>query len=514
MLWLLAILPMIVVLIGILYFKQSGSTMAIVGWLVTVGLAVSIFKTDIGIALGATAYGLLKSFGITIAVVATMLMIFLMKEIGALDTISEAIKRVASTPEQQAIFIGIGFGSFVTSLGIVTPSLFPPLLVAMGFTPFAAVSVSVLGYNATTSFALLAIPITLPADIFGFDASEFTYKISIFLPIVSVLISFAMLWVMGGKESIKKGYMDALIAGIVIGVSCLAFSIIGVPVMIIGVLAGLLTMIILFAYGKMTGKLPTFEDKLDMKKLFTAMSPWVILIALALIVSIPAITSALKGVDGTALSIYGRGVDFDVLAQTYTLIFISLGASIFLLKPTKEQFTNVFNGWIRRIWGPVIAYSLFFSIAYIMAWSAMSYDGSSLVPLADYADFNMNSVIGGALADSFGSNFAYVAAWLGLFGAMVGGSETGSNVLFYKIQRQVATEIGASDAEFMTMYAAHGNAGGVASAITPSKINNAVATIKGDAKMESAVLQKHLVLVIAITLVISFMTAAFVAWGL
>ena len=169
MLWLLAILPMIVVLIGILYFKQSGARMAVVGWLVTLALACTVFKTDLIVAGGATIYGLLKSFGITIAVVATMLMIFLMKEIGALDTISEAIKRVAATPEQQAIFIGIGFGSFVTSLGVVTPSLFPPLLVAMGFSPFAAVSISVLGYNATTSFALLAIPLTLPADIFGHD---------------------------------------------------------------------------------------------------------------------------------------------------------------------------------------------------------------------------------------------------------------------------------------------------------------------------------------------------------
>ncbi|MCK4757701.1 MAG: L-lactate permease [Thermoplasmata archaeon] len=514
MLWLLAILPMIVVLVGIIQFKKSGSTMAIVGWLITLVLAVLVFRTDLSIALGATVYGLLKSFGITVAVVGTMLMIFLMKEIGALDTISEAIKRVASTLEQQAIFIGIGFGSFVTSLGIVTPSLFPPLLMAMGFSPFAAVSVSVLGYNATTSFALLAIPITLPADIFGLDVNELTYKICLFLPVVSVLISFAMLWVLGGKESIKTGFMDALIAGLVIGSSCLAFVLIGVPVMIIGVLAGLLTMIVLYIYSRFTGKLPTFEDKLDRKKLITAMSPWIILIALALVVSIPALTGALKDVDGAALTIYGRDIDFDIMAQTYTLIFISFFASLYFLKPSKEQITTVFNVWIKRIWGPVIAYSLFFSIAYIMAWSAMVYVGGSLVEGAGYADYNMNNAIGSVLANTFGTNFAYVAACLGLFGAMVGGSETGSNVLFYKIQRQVADNIGATDNQFMTMYGAHANAGGVASAITPSKINNAVATIKGNSRLESAVMQKHLGVVILITIVISFMTAAFVAWNL
>ena len=345
----LALTPMLVVLIGIIHFKKSGAYMAIVGWLVTMALAIVFFNTSFGIAMGATVYGLLKSFGITIAVVATMFMIFLMKEVGALDKISEAIKRVASTKEQQAIFIGIGFGSFVTSLGIVTPSLFPPLLIAMGFTPFAALSVSVLGYNATTSFALLAIPITLPADIFNLDAAAFTYKICLFLPVVSVLISFAMLWVMGGKASMKKGFMDAMIAGLVIGITCLLFSIIGVPIMIIGVLAGLVTMLVLYGYAKGTGKLPKFEKKLDMKPLIIAMSPWLILITLALIVSIPALTSSLKGIDGPLVTIYGNGIDFDIFAQTYTLIFISLFASLVFLKPTKEQLAKVSNFWIRRI---------------------------------------------------------------------------------------------------------------------------------------------------------------------
>lgn len=488
--------------------------MAVVGWALTVLLAVSVFKTEMGVAMAATIYGLLKSFGITIAVVATMFMIFLMKEVGALDRISEAIKRVAATPEQQAIFIGIGFGSFVTSLGVVTPSLFPPLLIAMGFTPFAAVSVSVLGYNATTSFALLAIPITLPADIFNLDVQDFTYRICLFLPVVSVMISFAMLWVMGGKDSIRKGWIDALTAGLAIGIACLVFSIIGVPVMIIGVLAGLVTMLVLYGYSKFSGKLPSFETKLDWKPLLVAMSPWLILITLALAASIPSITATLENIDGSPLSVYQFGIDFNVFSQTYTLITIAVLASLAFLRPTVEQLKNVTNVWIRRIWGPVAAYSLFFSIAYIMAWSARAPVAGQLVDTVYFADYNMNSVIGGVLADAFGQKFAFVAAWLGLFGAMVGGSETGSNVLFYPIQRQVANNIGSSDAEFMTMYAAHANAGGVASAITPSKINNAVATIKGGAELESQVMKKHLGIVILMTIVLSIMTVLFISMNL
>ena len=63
----------------------------------------------------------------------------------------------------------------------------------MEFSPFVAIAISVLGYNATTSYALLSVPISMPADIFKLDVFMFVYKVNIFLPFVSVLVSIAML---------------------------------------------------------------------------------------------------------------------------------------------------------------------------------------------------------------------------------------------------------------------------------------------------------------------------------
>ena len=169
LLFFLALTPLLVIFVGIIKFKQPGMRMAIIGWLVALLIAVLVFRTSTEAALWATVVGLIKSMGITVAVMFTMFMIFLMKETGALKTVADAAKNVVKTKEEQAIFLGIGFGSFLTCLGVVTPALFPPLLMAMGFTPFASVAIAVLGYNATTSFALLSIPITLPSEIFGLD---------------------------------------------------------------------------------------------------------------------------------------------------------------------------------------------------------------------------------------------------------------------------------------------------------------------------------------------------------
>src|SRR4030043_1200518 len=213
--FLLALYPLLVVLFGVALLRQSGLTMAFAGLVLTVVFAFFPFETPTDVVFGASVVGFLKSFGISISVAATMLMIFIMKEVGALDTVSKVIKQQVVGAEVRALYVGIGFGSFLTSLGVVTPALFPPLLITMGFSPSAAVAISVLGYDPTTSFSLLSIPITLPAAIGGLNAVEFAFKIALFLPLVSTGFAFAVLWLVGGKESMRKGAVPALICGLV-----------------------------------------------------------------------------------------------------------------------------------------------------------------------------------------------------------------------------------------------------------------------------------------------------------
>jgi len=515
----LAILALIVVFVGIVEFRQSGARMAVVGLAVVLVLAVGYFNTNPMVAAGAAIYGIFKSFGITVSVLATMLMIFLMREVGALQRISAAVKVAATTKEQQALFLGVGFGSFATSLGVVTPSLFPPLLVAMGFSPFAAIAISVLGYNATTSYALLSVPISLPADIFKLDQFAFAYKVNIFLPVVSVLVSIAMLWVVGRRSSVRKGIAPAIVTGLVIGFSCLIFGLLQVPVMLIGVLAGLVSMLVLYILRNLTARPASVSETINRVETLRALSPWLILISLALVVSIPQVTSWLRLLDGPALWIFDKPLDFDAFAQVYTWIFAATVLSLPILKPTGEQLRKTIDLWLRRIWQPFVAYALFFGVAYVMAWSAMDLANGKIVPTTVFAAMNMNNVVGLTFAAVFGSMFVFVAPWLGLFGAVVGGSEASSNVMFFPIQHKAMESIGLTGAgenssAFMTIYGSHANGGGIASAITPSKINNAAATIGADAKLESEIMRSHVPIVLVITFIVGLLTGLFVLFGI
>lgn len=525
--FLLACYPLLVILVGVAFLRQSGLTMAFVGLILTIMLAIFQFGTSLEVALGASIYGFVKSFGISISVAATMLMIFLMREAGALGTISKVIKQQVIGKEIQALYIGIGFGSFLTSLGVVTPALFPPFLVAMGFAPTSAIAIAVLGYDPTTSFSLLSIPITLPAQVGGLDPIEFAFKIAIFLPLVSTGFAFAILWVVGGKSSMRSAMVPAVVCGLALALACLGAVSVDyftgveyVPLRIVGVIAGLAAMASLYVYQKIkppTEKPQRNNDYPKMEEILRAFSPWIILVALATTVSVPQVDAVLKNALGNLekITIFAdQVVDLDILSQIYTWIFAAIFLSLPVLCPKRKQIKDSMSFWLGRFMGPFLAYGVYFSIAFVMAWSAMEVVNGHLTQTTFYDLQNMNVILGTTLATIFGAGYIFVATSLGLFGAIVGGSETSSNVLFLNIQKTASDNIGLGHSGFMTLYGSHAVAGGIASAVTPAKINNAVVTIDEIKQTESFIMRKHLIVALLLTVATGVLTGFFVLIGI
>jgi lactate permease len=489
----LAAYPILVILIGIAFLKQGGLKMAIIGYALTTALVILQFDTTIQLALENTVVGFFKSFSLALTTASTMLLVYLMEQTGALKTIGDVIKKQVEGDEMQALYIGLGFGSFLTCLGVTTPTLFPPLLLSMGFTPLQSVAVAVLGYDPTTSFAILSLPITLPAQTFGFSQIDFAYKISLFLPLVSTAFSLAILWLLGGVKSMKKGLVPAIISGLTISFACLIFSYIDhylayeiIPVRIIGVLAGALTMGALHIDERARGVKKEKGPPLGRHEL-RCFSPLIILLVLAALVSIPQIGAFLSALPGglEVIQVGAQRVDLDVLSQTYTWIFIATGISFFTLKPKKEEMEKTKSMWFKRMPVNVVISILFFCLAWVMA-------GSSI-----------NKVLGDTLTLVFGAAYIYAASSLGYIGAIAAGSETTSTILFYKIQKAASTNLNLGDKGFMTLLASHGVAGGVASAVTPSKIASSVYTIDAGKEVESTILRRNLFISLMILVLVA-----------
>ena len=145
------------------------------------------------------------------------------------------------------MLLNVGLGSFLVSIGATPVTMLPPIMLALGFSPMAAIALPCLGYDPLTSFSLLAVPITLPAQVFNLDLAAFGSQISLFLPVISTGFAFGMLYIADGLNGMRKGFVPALVAGLTLGFSAILFVRI-LPVSaigLVGVFSGMVTIAVL-----------------------------------------------------------------------------------------------------------------------------------------------------------------------------------------------------------------------------------------------------------------------------
>jgi lactate permease len=489
--------------------------MGVAGWLLTVVIAILFFQTSPSVALYASWNGVLSSFGISLMVFLTILQVTMMDVTGAITRITAYIRSIAAERYEQIMILNVGFGSFLVSIGATPVTMLPPIMLALGFSPIAAVALPCLGYDPLTSFSLLAVPITLPAAVFNLDAKALGINIAFFLPVMSTGIALGMLWVADGIEGIRKGFPTAIAAGLSLGISAIVFvnllpvSAIG----LVGVFSGLVTIAVLFLLRACRRRssspcpaIPVEAEPESGMPLWKAAFPWCLLVFFAIVISIPLIQGGLYSILGGAQKIpvvANKFVDLKLLNQAYFWVLVSTILSAPLLIRTRSEARTILRVWLTRAWSPTLAAMVFFAIAYVMDWSGQSVINNTLMFAEGAGAYNMNAVIGLSLALFFGVTFPVISPTLGLLGAFISGSEASSNVMFYGILK-TSTDVLSLD--FLQVYAAHAVAGGVASGIAVAKIINAAAVID-KLGIEGDVIRKVAPVVIALTLVIGLMLA-------
>ncbi len=510
-----AVIPIIFIFVGLVVFRREGTTMGILGWLLCCLLAFVYFHTPLEVVTSASVYGILKSLGITLIVSFSILQIIFMHKVGALERITAEIKRYDFEKPELIMLLNIGFGSFLVSIGATPVSMLPPIMMGLGFSPFLSVALPCLGYNPLTSFALLGIPITLPAEYIATSifnnpamAEEVAYnlglKISIYLPAISTGFAFGMLYLVGRWKMMKKGAPYALISGLVLAFTTMVFAKLTGP-MIPGIFGGLAVVLALIIFKKYRSGTIEKEEYHSELPLWKALFPWITLVGFSLMVSLAVFNHIgpyeLLTMPTIIHVLADRSVDLQMFSKAYFWVLVSTLISIPLFKPSKKQLKDIATTWAVRAYKPMIAAAIFFAIAFVMDWSGHSVIEGKVTLLEQSS--NMNYVIGEAVSKT-GPLYSLLAPLLGLFGAVVAGSETPSNVMFARIQ-YIATEKVLKGKDYLQIMAAHSTAGGIASGITPAKIVNAAAVID-EIGIEGEVIKKTLMLCLSLVVLTGIIT--------
>lgn len=477
---LLALSPVILIFVLLVARRMAADVAGVIGWLVAVGVACLYFRTAPGVALRASLGGIVASLPISIVVATSILQITIMIETGAIARVVALVKSVAPGDRVvQIMLINVGFGTLLTALGAVPVSILPPIMLALGYSSFAAIALPAIGYDALCTYALLGIPVVVFAGFVNQPVEAVGGYFARFMPIISTCIALGMLWIVGRWRMMWQGLVPALLAGLTAGLVAIGMNALGLITMT-GIAAGLAVVLVMLAYLKIIRQPLLDRTSLDdavrglqrPMSLAAAISPWLLLTFFSLLVNVPFLPFfdlTFKRLAMPLEIIPGAPERVRFFWQAYFWILVSTMLALPFLRPTRAQLRTSLQKWLKRAPRPVLAAAIFFAIAYVINHSGKDAGWQLIGP-----QYNMVQVVAEAAAGGLGSLYPLVAPFLGLLAGFISGSETSAIAMLTALHLTTAQKIGAAG---LLVAAASGIGGGLASVISPAKLQNAAAAI-------------------------------------
>ncbi len=489
----LTLIPIAVVLLMLVVWRKPADITGVAGWAAVTVIAMVFFKTGPEVIARSTLSGLVSSFPVSLIVATSLLQITVMQKTGALKRVIVFIKTISSQNRAVSIMmINIGFGILMVSVGATPVSILPPIMLAMGYSTFAAIALPAIGYDALCTYALLGAPIVVFVDIANSFFKERGLELTLsdvgsifylFLPIVSVLIGFAMLWIVGKWAEVKKGVVPVLITGAVIAVVAYFTNRVDNLVPLTGVICGAAVILVMVLYLKLGGQKVIDRSGLSAEEiafekempLWRALMPWILLTVIIIALNVPkpffdflyrTLTLSVNGLNADGSPIKTRA-----LWNAYTWIFVSTILALPFLKLKKGVIGDSLKTWLKRAPRPVFAASVFFAIGTVM--QTAGFDMSSQT----YKMPSMVKTLADVSADTLRGAYQYVASFIGLLGGFITGSEASTVGMFGNYVLTGAQKLNFSLNSIVFIAAALAFGGGLASIISPAKLQNAAASI-------------------------------------
>lgn len=546
---LLAVSPVLVIFLLLTLRRTAADTAGAIGWLVTALVAWLWFRTAPSVIARASLAGVVASFPISLMVGASIFQMTFMIETGAVRRIVLAMKAVSPADRvAQILMINVGFGTLVTALGATPVSILPPIMIALGYSSFVAIALPAIGYDSLCTYALLAIPAVVFTDVLGPIAREAGLALTLrdagllfarFIPLVTTCIALGMFWIVGRWRMVARGLPLAVLVGAIAGLCCWAMARADL-VPLTGVAAGAAIILALALVLRLRG-LPVWRegelspDELAAKRsmsLWRAASPWLLLLLFATLVNVkalPLFDLLFKKLPLAVTLVPGRPTATRVLWQAYTWVLVATLVAAVWLKPSAAQWRAALARTRQRAPRPVFAAAVFFAVAYVIDHSgkiAAAASGAVAGAAADAAAGaaggggaaagalawvlpdparNMTHVVAAAAAAGFGALYGLAAPYLGLLAGFISGSETSAIAMLSRFHMETSAALGKPAATGLLLAAASAVGGGLASVISPAKLQNAAAIIDRIGE-EGKVLRTTTVISLAITLLTAAMT--------
>ncbi|WP_411842747.1 L-lactate permease [Salinicoccus sp. HZC-1] len=500
MLIFLSLLPILAIFFFLVILRWSAKKGMFYSFIITILIAFFGWQMGLVEITAASFKGVLTALEVGVIVFGAVLLLNVLKESGAVDTIRASFTSISPDRRVQAIIVAWLFGTFLEgAAGWGAPAtVVGPLLIALGFPALAAVMIALMLQSTPVSYGAVGTPILVGVntslenkpvvnsflDAEGMELSTLVFNIggqvSIFHAMIGLFIPLfmsAMLTKFFGKNrSFLEGlkvWPFALFAGLAFVIPySLTANFLGPEFpSLIGGLVGLVIVVPLAKKGflmpketfvfeprskwdaswisEMSGK-PRAPKEISM---FKAWLPYVLVAVLLVITRIEAL--------GIKALLSSWVVSFDNILGTgieHSLTPLMIPGTVFII-------VAVLTGWIHKL--DMRGMGDAFQVSWKTILSAMA----ALIVSVPLVQVFINSGINDAGYDSmplvlaqgaaflFGDSWPLISPTIGALGAFAAGSNTVSNMMFGLFQFGVAEQINVNPLVIVSLQAVGGAAG-------------------------------------------------------
>lgn len=454
----MALSPIIVVLVGILGFRQSARRIAPVALIWTLVLAFTYFnvtgatfKENVAVYDALLWKGIKEGLKIVLMVFGAFVILNLLRATGAIDEVKGTIARISDDRRVQVVIIGMMLPIFLEGAA--------PFLVALGFDPITSIALALLGDATPCSWGGAGLT-TINGGAALTDAglstvalnSAMVGRIHMFGVLVIPFIMVAMTF---GRKGFKGIVLYLTFAGVTTGAVMFALSnFVGAEVTSMG--TGVLSILLSVAYVKTVGvKTPEeyrYHVGREEKKYgaFRALSPYAYMLVL-----LPAVR---YGVPALVPNGFAVMCTFGYIVWVDVVILICGFLGAMTLKTGFKQYGEICKKTVSHVMPVLVTMGSLLVVSYIMQSS----------------NTGMMNLLASDVAAVVGRFYPAAAVVIGASGSFITGTGLGSNIMFADMNIQAAQALGMNP---ITVFAGQNAGASLGNLICPNNTVAASATV-------------------------------------
>lgn len=514
--FLLALLPILWLIVAMSVIKMQAWTAALSAMVIAFVEAMVFWHASLLSATTSVAEGVVMAlWPIVLVIIAAIFVYNMTVHTGAMDVIKRQLTSVSNDRRVLAILIAWCFGGFMEGMaGYGTAIAIPAsMMFALGFNPVEAILMCLVADSYTTMFGAVGVPTQMVSDLTALDATMVSHAQILQAAVFMIICPFVIVMIAGhGVKGLKGMVPFTLISGVSFLVpEYIAAKFMGPTLPVI--VGAVVSLVCTFAFGMWQNKRKetpdeyvmgekkvakkdlddAYEDissqKTGLKGAFVAWSPFLFILIILLVVSIPAIGGPLGSIK-TAFHIY-QNPDADPVYYTIkwintpgVLVFLAGILGAIVQKVSVKDFFKVLGATVKQMSKTIVTMMGVLACAKLMSYSGMT---------TTIAEF---------FVQTLGQYFPFVAPLIGAIGAFVTGSGTSTGALFGSIQKTAALNIGASP-EWMVAANSVGVSAGKMIAPQSIAIGSAACDLTGK---ESELMKKAAVYAVAFIVLMALIT--------